>query len=95
MRRIVILGAGVMGTAFATPASDSGFQVDLVGTHLDRSDIEAMIAHRIHPRVKTEIGANVTPYQIECLGEVLAEPPDLVIVGVSTPGIEWAGAFQL
>lgn len=90
MKRIVILGAGVMGTAFSTPASDGGFKIDLVGTHLDRDHIDAMQNTRIHPRLKAEIGSNVTPYQLEDLGKVLAEAPDLIIVGVSTPGIRWA-----
>jgi len=90
MKRIVILGAGVMGTAFATPASDAGCQIDLVGTHLDRAHVEAMQKTRIHPRLKAEIGAQVTPHQIEELGALLAQAPDLIVVGVSTPGIGWA-----
>ncbi|OYX41025.1 MAG: hypothetical protein B7Z02_17095 [Rhodobacterales bacterium 32-67-9] len=90
MSRIVILGAGVMSTAFATPLSDNGFDVDLVGTHLDRDHVDAMKASREHPRLRARIGERVTPRQIESLSEVLATPPDLLVVGVSTPGIGWA-----
>lgn len=90
MTRVVILGAGVMGTAFATPLSDNGMTVDLVGTHLDGDLVAAMQATRVHPRLKAEIGANVTPLPDSELAAALARPADLVVVGVSTPGIGWA-----
>ncbi|MFP1630508.1 glycerol-3-phosphate dehydrogenase [Zhengella sp. ZM62] len=90
MTRVVILGAGVMGTAFATPLSDNGMTVDLVGTHLDGDLVAAMQATRVHPRLKAEIGENVTPLPVSELAATLARPPDLVVVGVSTPGIGWA-----
>jgi glycerol-3-phosphate dehydrogenase (NAD(P)+) len=41
MANIVILGAGVMGTAFSFPLADAGQNVYLVGTHLDRSGLQA------------------------------------------------------
>lgn len=90
MKRSVILGAGVMGTAFATPLSDNGFAVDLVGTPLDSTAIKAMQKTRIHPRLKAPIGESVTAHDTNALGSVLQEAPDLLVIGVSTPGIEWA-----
>ena len=42
MAHVVILGAGVMGSAMAFPASDSGQRVSLVGTHFDRETIESI-----------------------------------------------------
>lgn len=90
MTRVVILGAGVMGTAFATPLSDNGMSVDLVGTHLDEELVAAMQSRRMHPRLKTTIGDNVTPLPVSELAGTLARPADLIVVGVSTPGIGWA-----
>lgn len=90
MTRAVILGAGVMGTAFSTPLSDRGIAVDLVGTHLDRDLVAAMQQDRVHPKLAAEIGERVTARQLEELGEVFERPPDLVVVGVSTPGFGWA-----
>ena len=52
MARIVILGAGVMGSAMAVPAATNGHQVSLVGTHLD-SEIIASIKSTSHPRLNT------------------------------------------
>ena len=44
MANIVILGAGLMGSAFSVPLSDNGHQVRLVGTHLDGDIIEEVQA---------------------------------------------------
>ncbi|MFN0114092.1 MAG: hypothetical protein ACKVPY_05385 [Paracoccaceae bacterium] len=90
MSRVVILGAGVMGTAISAPFADRGFAVDLIGTHLDRDWVAAMQTGRVHPRLKADIAASVRPLQVEALAETLTDPPDLVVVGVSTPGIGWA-----
>ncbi|MCC0030364.1 MAG: glycerol-3-phosphate dehydrogenase [Brucellaceae bacterium] len=90
MTRVVILGAGVMGTAFGLPLSDRGMEVRLVGTHLDRDLVAAMKETRVHPRLKAEIGANITVYQDSEMAEAFAEPADLIIGAISTPGIEWA-----
>ena len=37
MKTVTILGAGVMGSAMTLPFADRGFEVRLVGTHLDLS----------------------------------------------------------
>ena len=42
MARIVILGAGVMGSAMAVPAAANGHQVSLVGTYLDSEIITSV-----------------------------------------------------
>ena len=39
MSVITIVGAGMMGSAMATPAADNGHEVRLVGTPLDRDII--------------------------------------------------------
>lgn len=90
MTRVIVLGAGVMGTAFCLPLSDCGMEVHLVGTHLDRELVDAMQKTRVHPRLKAEIGINVTVHQDTEMGAVFAGGADLVIGGISTPGVDWA-----
>ena len=36
MSKIIIIGAGAMGTAFAVPCSDNGHEVHVIGTHLEK-----------------------------------------------------------
>ena len=47
MANIVILGAGVMGSAFSTPLIDNNHTVSLVGTHLDSDIIEEVHDSRL------------------------------------------------
>jgi len=90
MRRVVVLGAGVMGTAFCLPLSDRGMDVRLVGTHLDRELVSMMRQTRVHPRLKAEIGANITVFQDHEMSAAFDGSADLIVGGISTPGIDWA-----
>ena len=89
MANIVILGAGVMGSAFSVPLADNGHTVRLVGTHLDAQIIDALRQERFHPRLKVHLPTSVQPYNHDELGEAMREV-DLVVVGVSSAGVDWA-----
>ena len=51
MATVLILGAGVMGSAFSVPLADAGHDVRLVGTPLDHATIESLKEGGIHPRL--------------------------------------------
>lgn len=86
---IVVLGAGVMGTAFTLPIADNGHRVHLVGTHLDGDIIEELHESGVHPRLRARIPAGVTPYPIAALPAALQDA-DLVVLGVNSYGVAWA-----
>lgn len=90
MTRVIVLGAGVMGTSFALPLSDRGMDIRLVGTHLDRALVAGMKANRVHGRLKAEIGARITVFDDTEMEAAFAEPADLIVIGISTPGVDWA-----
>jgi glycerol-3-phosphate dehydrogenase (NAD(P)+) len=90
MSTIVILGAGVMGSALAVPLADNGHEVRLVGTHLDREIIDAIRSTGVHPGLDRELPAAVRPYQLEELEEAFADT-DIVLSGVNSFGVRWAG----
>jgi glycerol-3-phosphate dehydrogenase (NAD(P)+) len=89
MATIVILGAGLMGTAFSTPLADNGHTVRLVGTHLDSNIIEEIHESRLHPKLGTRVAEGVTPLTYLGLDEALQDA-DLVVLGVNSSGINWA-----
>jgi len=60
MRKAAILGAGYMGTAMAWPLSDNGFEIHLIGTHLDGEIIQSCKRKNFHPRLKRYLPKNVT-----------------------------------
>lgn len=89
MAKVVILGAGVMGSAFSIPLTDNGHSVALVGTHLDGDIIEEVHQSRFHPRLKSRLDDTVEPYTWDRLGEAL-DGVDLVVLGVNSNGVTWA-----
>ena len=42
MSKIVIIGAGAMGSAFALPCLDNNHDVNIVGTHLENDFIDLL-----------------------------------------------------
>ncbi len=90
MSSIVVLGAGIMATALATPLSDNGHQVRLVGTHLDRDIIDSIKQTGIHPNLGLRVPEGTTAYQLEEAQEAFADA-ELVMSGVNSFGVRWAG----
>jgi glycerol-3-phosphate dehydrogenase (NAD(P)+) len=90
MATVLVLGAGVMGSAFTLPLADAGCAVRLVGTHLDVELIEGVRRDRVHPRLKAPLPEAVQTFQHEALAEALDLTVDLVVLGVSSAGIDWA-----
>ncbi|MEM4644077.1 MAG: 2-dehydropantoate 2-reductase N-terminal domain-containing protein [Candidatus Methanomethylicaceae archaeon] len=89
MANVVILGAGVMGTAFSFPLADRGYDVRLVGTHLDGDIIEEIQESGIHPKLHSRVPDKVIPYTIAGLEEALVGA-DLLVLGVNSLGVKWA-----
>jgi len=90
MADVVILGAGLMGSAFSFPLADMGHTVHLVGTHLDRAWIQGVRDSGIHPKLKVKLSERVIPYTHDQLAEVLRCRPELVVLGVNSLGVDWA-----
>lgn len=90
MATVVVLGAGIMASALATPLTDNGHEVRLVGTHLDREIIDSVQSTRVHPNLALELPAGVTAYQLEDAAQAF-EGVDLVMSGVNSFGVHWAG----
>ena len=90
MAKIVIIGAGMMGSAMSFPLRDNGHEVALVGTHLDRDIIDGLRRTQIHKSYQRRLPEGVTFYQIEELDEAL-QGAQVAVCGVSSFGVDWFG----
>ncbi len=88
--RVAVLGSGMMGTAMAWPLADRGHAVTLVGTHLDGEIVEALRRGAAHPGLGVAVPDGVRAVPVGDVVQALADA-EAVIVGVSSPGIHWAG----
>jgi len=89
MRKIVIIGAGAMGTAFAYPCVDNKHDVSIIGTHLEKKSIEELNKNRFHPGLNLEVIKPIKFFKHESIKEVFKAKPDLIVIGVSSKGIDW------
>ena len=88
MKRITIIGAGMMGSALAFPARENGNHVRIVGTPLDREIIETCQNTGRHPKFHKDFPDGISFYQIESLAQVMTDT-DFFICGVSSFGVNW------
>ena len=90
MSTLVVLGSGIMATALATPLTDNGHEVRLVGTFLDREIIDSIQKSGVHPNLKLKVPDGVTAYQLEEAEQAFAGA-EYVMSGVNSFGVDWAG----
>lgn len=90
MAKIVVLGAGVMGTALCVPAAENRHAVLLVGTPLDGDIVTALRQPGgVHPKLDDALSDNVVAIPFDALRSDHLGDADFIIVGVSSPGITW------
>ncbi len=90
MATLVVLGAGIMATALATPLADNGHHVRLVGTHLDREIISSIQSIGVHPTLGLPVPENTTAFQLEDAAKAF-DGVEFVMSGVNSFGVHWAG----
>ena len=89
MSKIVIIGAGAMGTAFAYPCTDNKHDVNIVGTHLENKTIENLNTNRFHTGLNIEVINSIKFSKYELINDVFKTTPDLIVIGVSSKGIDY------
>jgi len=92
MKRILVLGAGAMGSAFTVPCVDNNNDVTLIGTHLEDEAIESIRNNEnFHKALNCKLPKKLKVEKFKNFQEQLKKKPDLVVIGVNSKGIEWAG----
>ena len=90
MSKIVIIGAGAMGSAFALPCLDNNHDINIVGTHLENEFIDHLKNNKnVHPGLNTEIPQEIKIFKFDKFDELLKKNVDLIVLGISSKGIEW------
>ena len=90
MSKIVVIGAGAMGTAFAFPCLDNNHDINIIGTHLENDFIDSLVKNkRLHPGLNINIPESINLIKYENLDTILNTGVDLIVLGISSKGIEW------
>ena len=90
MSKIVIIGAGAMGTAFAFPCFDNNHDINIVGTHLEDEFIDNLKNNdNLHPGLNTKIPEGINLFKFNKFQDLLKANVDLIVLGISSKGIEW------
>ena len=90
MSKIVIIGAGAMGSAFALPCIDNKHDVYIIGTHLENNFIDNLNANgKFHPGLNIKLDKSINILKFENLNKFLDTNTDLIVLGISSKGIEW------
>ena len=90
MSKIIIIGAGAMGSAFAIPCLENKNDVTVVGTHLEDDLIKNIKSNNnFHPALSLELPAKLKVEEFNKLNSILESRVDIIVVGVSSVGIKW------
>ncbi len=90
MSKIVIIGAGAMGSAFSFPCSDNNHDTNIIGTHLENEFIDKIRSNKnLHPALNVNIPESIKIFKFDNLNELFKSNVDLIVLGISSKGIEW------
>ena len=67
MKKILVLGAGAMGSAFTLPCVENRNKVTLVGTHLENRLINYLNKNNFHPALNAKLPKKVNVVKFEDL----------------------------
>ncbi len=90
MSKIIIIGAGAMGSAFALPCIDNNHDVNIIGTHLENNFIDNLKAkENFHPGLNVKLDKKIKIHKFDNFNNLLNNGADLIVLGISSKGIEW------
>ena len=72
MSKIVIIGAGAMGSAFAFPCLDNNHDVSIIGTHLEDTFIDKLKANNnLHSGLNVNIPNSINIFKFDSFDKIL------------------------
>ena len=92
MKKILIIGAGAMGSAFSIPCAENNNDVTIIGSVLEGDFISSLKSNKnLHPSLNVVLPNNIKIEKFEKIIEIANSDLDLIVVAVSSVGIDWAG----
>ena len=90
MSKVIIIGAGAMGSAFAFPSLDRNHDTTIIGTHLEDKFIDELKSNNnFHSALKVNIPKSINISKFEKFDSILKSKTDLIVLAISSKGIEW------
>ena len=89
MKKILVIGAGAMGSAFTFPISDNNHKVTLTEPHNKDLQTKLRKNNKFHPALKLKLSKRVSIKKFSL--KLLDDKWDLIVVAVSSVGIEMVG----
>ena len=90
MSKIVIIGAGAMGSAFALPCLDNNHDINIIGTHLENDFIDKLKKNdHFHAGLNINLPKEIKIFKFEKFDDIFKSKIDLIVLGISSKGIEW------
>lgn len=92
MKKILIMGAGAMGSAFAFPCVENKNNVTIIGSLLENDFINSIKKNNYyHPSLNLNLPNKIKVEKFENINSILKTKLDLIVVAVSSVGIDWVG----
>jgi len=93
MKNILIIGAGAMGSAFSVPCTENKNDVTIIGSVLENDFISSIKSNKnLHPSLKVNLPNSTKIEKFEKVNSIVDKELDLIVVAVSSVGIDWVGA---
>ena len=81
MSKIVIIGAGAMGSAFSFPCIDNNHDTTIIGTHLENNFIDKLKNNRnLHPGLNVQIPESIKILKFDKFYELFKPNIDLIVL---------------
>ena len=90
MTKIVILGAGVMGSAFSVPCNENSHETIIAGTYLDNDFIDQINQNdNFHPVLKIKLSNKTKYIKQNELSDQKYNSSDLIVIATNSKGLDW------
>ena len=89
MSKILIIGAGAMGSAFSFPCVDNGHKVNIIGSPLENKTIDELKKNYYHQALGCNLPKTINFLKADKLKDELKNNLDLLVIAVNSKGINW------